>query len=378
MKPRSATRPATTAGFVPAVLCAGLAACGGAEPGSITDPDPPSSGGSESICELRNEPLVPGGPGPDGIYALTLPDMVEATHPEAAYLRDDDRVLGVVVDSDARAYPHDILWWHEIVNDEFIDGTRVTVSFCPLTGSGLAWNSRVSGELLEFAVSGLLFANNLVMFDRQTGALFGPQMSVSGKCGDFIDDMPEMIPVREMSWGRWQELYPHTRVMSDETGFDLPYGVYPYGSYDELTNEGLLFPMDVDRSRPIKERVLGIRLGETSGIAYPFGTLEAQGSLSVINEVIPTLGSVAIFYERGDGEAAIAYRAEIDGAALTFDVRNGSIVDDQTGSTWELAGRGVDGPFEGRALDGVPEAYVSFWFAWQHFQPHSVVVDGPT
>ncbi len=56
-----------------------------------------------------------GGPPRDGIPALVEPAFVSAA--EARFLRPKDRVVGVEIAGDARAYPLRILNWHELVND---------------------------------------------------------------------------------------------------------------------------------------------------------------------------------------------------------------------------------------------------------------------
>ncbi len=74
---------------------------------------------------LAGEWLVPdneifdGGPGKDGIPALSNPEFISPD--DATYLNDHDLVLGFIRNGTARAYPHNILDWHEIVNDSFDD-----------------------------------------------------------------------------------------------------------------------------------------------------------------------------------------------------------------------------------------------------------------
>ena len=171
MRSRSWT-PATAA------LALLLGACGDeaivGNTGSPTgDEDPVSVDGP---CSVDPDLLVSSVP-PDAIPALTLPSMVSPDDPGAEYLDDDSRVLGIVMNGEARAYPHNILWWHEVVNDR-IGPEWISVTFCPLTGSGLAFDPHVGTTRLELAVSGLLFANNLVLFDRISGGVYGPQLSV--------------------------------------------------------------------------------------------------------------------------------------------------------------------------------------------------------
>ena len=172
-----------------------------------------------------------------------------------------------------------------------------------------------------------------------------------------------------MSWGRWKELHPGTKVVSGFTGFARNYRSYPYGAYDRLSSSELLYPMSVDDSRPIKERVLAIRIGD-SGRGYPFGELFGMGLTSVVNESVSGIPT-AIFYDARDGQTAVAFDARLAGQTLTFSVAGeGMWVDGETGSTWTIGGSAIDGPLVGERLITRSDAFVLFWFAWRHFQPN--------
>jgi hypothetical protein len=342
--------------------CGDEAIVGNARVPTEEDPQEPVGG----PC-LVDENLLKSILGPDAIAALTLPTMVSADHAQAEYLDDDARVLGVVVNGQARAYPHNILWYHEIVNDSIGD-EWISVTFCPLTGSGLAFDPHVGDTRLELGVSGLLFANNLVLFDRISRDLYGPQLSVEGKCDGFQNRSLPLRGAQEMNWGRWVALHPDTKVVGEDTGFRRSYGVYPYGSYDQLDSDDLLVPMDVDRTRPLKERVLAIRGEEGAGHGYPFGELKELGHQATVNE---SLGEpYVVFYDMEDGETAIAHASTVNGSRLFFEIApNRLFRDTGTGSLWTIGGRAVSGPLEGTQLDPIDNAYVLFWFAWRHFQP---------
>lgn len=322
-----------------------------------------------AICTLDESVLWSSLP-PNAIPALNEPSMVGPFDPGAEYLRAGDRVLGVVVDGEARAYPHNILWHHEVINDRIGD-RWLTVTFCPLTGSGVAFDpTSIDGSPIDFGVSGLLFANNLVMYDRETGDLFGPQLSASGQCSRFKEETLDFVPVLETSWDRWRELHPNTTVVGEGTGFGRNYQFYPYSSYDELSNDDLLFSMPVDRRRPIKERVLAIRTGETGGRGYPFGELASLGATAALNERVGGL-PVTVFYEASSGGTAMAYRVPSPGGVpLTFEPDgDGTFRDHQTGSLWSIEGRAIEGELAGTELEAHSDAYVLFWFAWRFFQP---------
>jgi len=179
-----------------------------------------------------------------------------------------------------------------------------------------------------------------------------------------------------MSWGRWKELHPDTKVVSGDLGFARNYRAYPYGNYDDLNSTDLLFGMTVDRSRPIKERVLAIRSGD-AGRGYPYGELAAIGPTSVVNEIVSGIPTV-VFYESTDGQAALAFDARVNGQLLTFEVdSSGTWVDLETGSTWQFDGTAKGGPLAGERLRTREDAYTVFWFAWRHFQPNGQMFSAP-
>ena len=136
------------------------------------------------------------------------------------------------------------------MNDRF-GAQTIAVSFCPLTGSGVAYDTNLNGRQLDLGVSGFLFANNLVMFDRTSNEVYGPQLSIEGRCEGFIGQSLDLVPVQEMSWGRWQELHPSTTVIAGDLNFGRNYRFYPYGSYDDISSSDLLFPMSVDNTRSV-------------------------------------------------------------------------------------------------------------------------------
>ena len=353
------------------VLMLGLAACdGGVEPeldtsgvpnGPTDDPPDPTNG-----CIVPTNLFADGGVGKDGIPALTNPPLVDAS--QITYLADDSRVIGFLVDGNAVAVPHNILWWHEIINFSF-SSARLAVTYCPLTGSSMAFN-RASAGGGEFGVSGLLFQNNLTMYDRTSDESLWPQMNRQAGCGARVGTQLEMFPVVEMTWAGWQSLHPGTKVVSENTGHDRNYTPdgYPYGDYELPNNPSLLFRMPIDERRLPKERLLGIPNLE-GGIAFPFFELDEEGSVRAVHETVAG-ESVVVFWDRAR-VGAMAYRPVHDGQPLTFEARDDRLFDVETGSAWRLDGRAVEGPLAGERLEPVAEAYVAFWFAWAAFQPQT-------
>lgn len=341
-----------------AVLAAVVAACGDAP----TDFRAPDLECSIATAEIFNGQVK------DAIPALLDPPTSSAAAAATAFLRDDDRVIGLMVDGAPLAVPLNILWHHEIVNLT-AGALDLAVTHCPLTGSSLAFD-RSGAAGAEFGVSGLLYRNNLLMYDRSAEESLWPQMARGARCGSRDGTPLAMHPVVEMRWSAWRTLHPTTRVVGSDTGWDRDYTVYPYGDYDDLHNAELLYPLTgLDPTRPPKERVLGLPDGR-GGVAYPFGVLAEGGERAVVQE----RGHV-VFWD-ATAEAAAAFRPEAGGRSLTFVVEGAGIVDVETGSVWSVDGRGVAGPLAGAVLEPMAEAYVAFWFAWAAFQPEADLWEG--
>jgi len=317
-------------------------------------------------CSIPADLIIPGGPGKDGIPALSNPELVGVGSQGAAYLRDGDRVIGLLFGSTPVAVPLNIGWWHEIVNLE-VDGVRVAVTHCPLTGSSLAFDRAAIGGA-EFGVSGLLYRNNLIMYDRTSSESLWPQMLRAARCGPRDGAALNMVAIIEMNWAGWRELHPNTRVVSSATGTARNYQNYPYGDYDRVDNPQLLFPISrLDSRRPPKERVLAIPSGTAGGVAFPFGALAAVGSVAVVETMIDGARRV-VFWDAARG-AAMAYVPRAGEQDLQFEVRQARIADTATGTIWTVDGVAVEGPLAGTRLSAVAKAYVAYWFAWAEFHP---------
>lgn len=188
--------------------------------------------------------ILGGGPGKDDIPALTNPSYISA---EAAKNLYDDNSSGVLVEinGDARWLSFDILYWHEIVNDN-IGGLPVAVTFCPLCGSAITFNRQLeAGTELEFGVSGKLWQSNLLMYDQGTESLWS-QIEGEAKVGDLTGTQLEVVHSNVISWEEVKTI-PNLKVLSQDTGYRREYGQNPYGTYEQ--NSELMFPMDTEDNR---------------------------------------------------------------------------------------------------------------------------------
>ncbi len=323
-------------------------------------------------CSIPESLIYPGA-NKDAIPALVDPAMVQPGHPSLSYLGDSDRVVGLELDGQSWAIPHNILWWHEIVNLTHGD-QAVAITHCPLTGSSLVFD-RTSIDGAELGVSGLLYLNNLIMYDRTDEESLWPQMSRGARCGPRDGAQLSQLPIVEMRWDAWRELNPGTLVVSGDTGYRRDYRVYPYGGYASPTNSQILYPMpEIDDRRQPKEPVLGIPDGEGGGIAFPFGELDA-GPVYVAEHELGRR-TIVVLWSR-EAVSAMAYLPEVDGRPVTLEVEDGRIIDVGTGSVWTVQGHAIEGPLVHDRLAPIPAAYMAYWFAWAAFHPDTEIWERP-
>ena len=290
-----------------------VTACSSADTDENTDPGPEPSGqvadaareDVPSALDDRDNPafpaplidldeLISGGPPPDGIPAIDAPAFEQADHVD--WLEDNEPVLSLTVGGETRAYPLRVMTWHEIVND-VVGGVPVAVTYCPLCNSGVAFQRTVTGHgVLSFGTSGLLYADNLVMYDRQTESLW-PQLTGEASVGDLTGTKLVAIPMGTVAWRDFVTADPTARVLSQDTGFDRPYGTNPYSGYDDPDGD-LLFglPDDLDTRLPVKERVVGL-VGGSVSVAVVRSSLVGADPLEVTlgrNRVVVWLSLIHI------------------------------------------------------------------------------------
>jgi hypothetical protein len=330
------------------------------------------------------EPLVPlselhsGGPPPDGIPPIDDPQFLPVA--EVDFLGENEPVMAVEIEGDARAYPVQILIWHEIVNDT-VGGVPLAVTYCPLCNSAVAYDRRVDGRVVSFGTSGLLWNSALVMYDRETETLWS-HFNGEAIVGILTGTDLEQFPVATVPWGVWRDAHPDGLVLSRDTGFNRDYGSNPYPGYDDITRQPFLFEGEVDGRFTAMTRVVGIE-DDGSALAVPLVVLREHGVVPVTvagRELTvwwapgstSALDAQAIV-DGADIGATGVFVPVVDGVALTFRSSADGFVDDQTGSTWNLLGTAVSGPLFGQQLQAA-EHVDTFWFAWAAFRPDTAIV----
>jgi hypothetical protein len=324
------------------------------------------------VGEEENRNIVPpelivnGGPPPDGIPSIDNPKFIQIRKAEE-FLEDSDLVVGLNINGDIRAYPLQILVWHEIVNDK-VGNTPVAVTYCPLCFTNQVFNRTMNdGQILEFGTSGKLYNSNLVMYDRTTKSLWSQAMA-QGIGGTFAGIKLERIPFDVAYWKEWKQLYPDSKVLSTDTGSTRPYGADPYGDY--YTNGEILFPVSNSDDRVgLKEIVIGL---ENKGQYKAFKLQEIEGKKVINNQVN---GKPIVLLSLHPFMARV-YDPVVNGQTLEFNynIKDKKFVDKQTNSMWNFDGKSISGQMKGKQLTRL-SFDEGFWFEWVAFHPKTELYD---
>ena len=328
-----------------------------------------------------------GGPPRDGIPPINMPKFIAARDADA-WLKDNEPVIAFANGGETRAYPLQILIWHEIVND-VVGGTPVTVTFCPLCYTAIAYDRTLGGKVYDFGTSGLLRASNLVMWDRQTETLW-QQLTGEGIVGDLAGRALTRLPASIISYGEFKASFPvGSMVLSRDTGTKRAYGTNPYSGYDDADHSPFLFDGPLDTRLPPMERVVTVQVG-TEYVAYPYASLEQK---RVVNDAVGGR-TIVVVWKRGtasaldedeiansrDIGATAVYDATLGGRMLTFAPLSGATTepgavlfrDNETGSGWTLTGTARFGPLAGKHLTPIIHGD-EFWFVWAAFLPTTAI-----
>lgn len=319
----------------------------------------PSGGASTSFAwTIPANQVFDGGVGKDGIPSIDQPEFSSVE--EADRIPDWEFIVAVKRGNEIKAYPHNILDWHEIVNDR-ISGKNFALTYCPLTGTAIGWE-RGEGT---FGVSGLLYNSNLIPYDRISGSYWSQMLNESVR-GVRVDEEVERIAVMESRWRDFKKDFPEARVLTRNTGFDRNYDNYPYGDY--RSSPDLLFPVARRDSRVFaKERVHGIQMSGINRI-YQFDAFQETSFL--IDEMEGT--DILLMGNREMGFISSFVMEPVRGETLVFSAVSDPTLDrfitDQFGNYWNVFGEVSDGPNVGIKLTPAP-SYMGFYFAWAAFNP---------
>jgi hypothetical protein len=235
------------------------------------------------------EKIVSGGPPKDGIPSIDSPRFVTVEEADE-WIEDNELILAMIYKDIKRVYPLQIMVWHEIVNDE-IAGDPILITYCPLCGSGIAYERKINEEEVEFGTSGKLYNSNLVMYDRKTNSYWS-QIDGLAIVGELTGMKLTAVSIDTVVWRDWKAAHSDSEVLSQRTGFIRPYGRDPYGSYYE--DSFLFFSVEErdDRVHP-KTVIFGI---EINGVYKAYKEKDLKES----KEIEDTVNGVKIKVERDD------------------------------------------------------------------------------
>ncbi len=323
------------------------------------------------LTEIRS-----GGPPKDGIPPVDRPKFETVTDADK-WLKPLEPVVFFERSGDARAYPLQILIWHEIVNDT-VGGGPTTVTFCPLCNTSITYDRRLEGKVYDFGTTGKLYRSALVMYDRQTETWWW-QVSGEAIVGDLVGKRLTVLPSQIISWDVFRRAYPAGKALSRDTGHSRSYGSNPYVGYDDINSSPFLYTGARDPRLKPMERVVTVSI-EKEDVAYPFSVLE---KVLVVNDSVGGV-PIVVFFQKGvasaldandiagsrDVGAAAVFSPVLDGRRLTFKARGGLFVNEPTQSTWTILGTASAGPLSGKRLEPVVHGN-HFWFSWASYKPQT-------
>lgn len=288
------------------------------------------------------------------------------------YVRDERFVMGVRIGDEIKAYPHQVLDWHEVANDE-LGGESIAVTLSPLTGTGIAWKRVIQGEPVNFFSAGFIFRNNSIFTEAKTESNW-LQMQMRSVNGELSGVNANTYQVVETTWETWKSMYPDSRVLTSQTGVEIDYGEYLFGAdYLQPDNSETFTAVKNNDSRlPPKQRLHGIIAVDTAEETAPVRVYvidEFDPGVEIITDTIS--GREYIIAGSSGFNFATAFRLSAgDSGTLQFTAVQDMlpvIMQDAEGNLWDIFGYATEGPRAGDRLESA-NSYTGYWFAWaDHF-----------
>jgi hypothetical protein len=199
---------------------------------------------------------------------------------------------------------------------------------------------RIDGESHIFGNAGSLFMNAMTWYDHETDSVWSQPWGRAIR-GSLRGVELFLLPSQITSWSSWKSEHPETLAMTNGVGR----GLFDF------------------RQKFNPNFVIGLILAETPR-AYYYQAVEQFG---IVNDM---LGEIPIFVWAADNNFH-AYIRQVGDQVLSFTLKGGEVVDQETGSTWDI-GRGlaIEGPLKGEGLQAVPSSSSYDW-AWLDFYPES-------
>jgi hypothetical protein len=308
--------------------------------------------------------------------AYEIPDRSGGSFVASPELAPEDEVLGVVVDGVARAYPLQLLDWHEAVNDDL--GGPLLASYCPVCRSGVVVDREVAGAVRRFGVSGFLYRANLVLYDDVSESLWS-QLAARAIQGPLAGTRLDVRPSTVTTWRAWRETHPDTDVLLPppfsgtvlgEVRFN--YEIDIYGRVRDIAETypdyGPLGALEWGDARLRRRAVVIGVVDDGDARAYPVSAVEYDAP---INDVV---GDQPVVVGIGRDRTLYAYDRRVDGRTLRFRQTPDVGVVRAAGSRWRVTtGEALDGPYAGQQLTSAAEGSQLYWAAWLQFHSDTTV-----
>ncbi len=276
--------------------------------------------------------VMSGGPPKDGIPSIENPKFMPIA--EADHLADTEPVIGLEVGGEWKAYPLQVLMWHEIVNDE-IGGTPVSVTFCPLCNAAIVFDRRLDGRILDFGTTGKLRNSDLIMYDRQTESWW-QQFIGEGIVGEMTGKKLKIVPARLESVARFKARAVEGKVLIPTYSQRRRYGANPYAYYDSMPRP-FLYRGDLPEGIAPLARVVSISDGNGGYRAWSMDALKREKRIETDDGIVLTwsagqnsaldapsiregvdVGNVVVQRKEGDAMKDVAYGVDFAFAFHAF------------------------------------------------------------
>lgn len=317
---------------------------------------PGNNSGKNDSWLVQKSDIIHWGSERDRIKSI---DTAEFVYAEQSNLRDDDLVFAIEHKGIVKVFPVAVLGNHEIVNDS-IDDFYFSLTYCPITGSAICWNRNINGYVNQFGVSGMLYKDNLIPYDRQTGSHWS-QMGNLCINGDLIGHEPETCLLLETTFSTIKTAYPDALVLSHTHCEDGVCMRYKSGSDfgDPIDGNG-------DEDMLADSRYYGIAKDQDALLfSFHFFSDSTQliqtrfkgQNIVVIGNKLLNFWVSFVYFKDSPDETIFAINNELP-----------LIFGDSKGNRYDLFGAILEGPEKGKQLSS-PNSFAANSFAWKDIFP---------
>jgi len=308
-------------------------------------------------------------------YVMTPPSNPSILTPEEAdkVISQDEVVIGLVHGGEVRAYSRDAISRPHFYSDA-VGGTPVTVSYCILCNSGMAFKNEINDEPMDLGCI-TAYNNNIIYRDSKTGN-FIQQLDGKVILGPDEGKQLDLLPTMMATWSEWKQLHPDTKLyyapaksLRDKMVGLMLGMMIPIHKLAARNKPWHRIQGKLDTRFPAMSFVYGVELNGDA-CAYPTSLLKDR---PVYND---TVGGepIVVLYDK-ERDLGAVYSRNIDGSLLEFEQTSGDAsssgviaVDKQSGSQWDITGTATNGSYAGQSLQGIPHYNKIFWFSWALFK----------